>query len=145
AFIDPADNLFIKHSDIASCDTANKTIANLDDAALDRIHRFLRLQKKTGWAFETLAEIIAQTKLGKQNLDDNCLLQAAALAKISKDSGIKLEQLLGFYGEIPHEQLTADAKKPLYQDVFLNKARNGFIDEGLLPEKVDGSQLLSNF
>ena len=29
--------------------------------------------------------------------------------------------------------------------MFLNKAKNGFIDEGLLPEKVDGSQLLNNF
>src|SRR5207237_5395070 len=112
-FIDPADKLFIKHGDISSCDTANKKIANLDDPALDRIHRFLRLQKKTGWAFETIAEIVRQEKLGDTKLDDNCLIQAAALAKISKDTGIKLEQLLGFYGELPHEQLTEEAQEPL--------------------------------
>ncbi|HKR14181.1 MAG TPA: neuraminidase-like domain-containing protein [Pyrinomonadaceae bacterium] len=145
-FIDPADNLFIQHSDIVSCDTATKTIANLDIEALDRIHRFLRLQKETRWSFETLAEIIGQAKLGDKKLDNACLKKAAALVKVSKATGIKLEQLLGFYGEFPHDELPAPAKKPLYHQVFLNKAKNGFIDEGLLPEKVDGgAQPLTNF
>jgi hypothetical protein len=142
-FIDPADNLFIQHPDASSCDTANKNIANLNDTALDRIHRFLRLQKKTGWASETIAEIINQAKLGNQNLNNDCLKKAAALLRISKETGIKLDQLLGFYGELPHEDLPEPAKKPLYHQVFLNKAKNGFIDENLLPEKIDGSQGLN--
>ena len=142
-FIDPADNLFIQHPDASSCDTATKNITNLDDTALDRIHRFLRLQKKTGWAFETADEIIRQSKLGNQNLDNDCLKKAAALLRISKETGIKLEQLLGCYGELPHDELPEPAKKPLYHQVFLNKAKNGFIDENLLPEKIDGSQALN--
>lgn len=144
-FIDPDDKLFIKHPDVSSCDTATKTIANLDDTALDRIHRFLRLQKRTGWSFETLGEIIAQPKLGNAKLDDPCLEKASALVRISKETGIKLEQLLGFYDEVPHTILIDGAKKPLYYQVFLNKAKNGFIDEGLLPDAVDGTQLLANF
>ena len=60
-FIDPAKNLFIKHLDL-TCDTIKKEIANLNDVALDRIHRFLRLQKKTGWKFEVLDEIISQSQ-----------------------------------------------------------------------------------
>jgi hypothetical protein len=143
-FIDPDDNLFIKHPDASSCDTTLKKIANLDDAALDRMHRFLRLQKKTGWAFETAGEIIGQANLGNTNLDDDCLVKGAALLRISKDTGIKLEQLLGFYGELPHDELPAPAQKPLYHQVFLNKAKNGFIDERLLPEKIDGSQTLAS-
>lgn len=155
-FIDPADNLFIKHLDL-SCDTAQKEIANLDNDALDRIHRFLRWQKKTGWKFETLDEIISQPKLGDGKLDagdddadgvtngNECLIKAAALKKLSEKTGIKLEELLGFYGEIPHEELTNADKKPLYHQIFLNKAKNGFIDENLLPEKIDGTQLLSTF
>lgn len=144
SFIDPADNLFIKHLDL-SCDTAQKEIANLDEAALDRIHRFLRLQKKTGWKLEVLGEIISQTKLGNGTLNDACLVKAATLLKLSEETGIKVEELIGFYGEIPHTILRDDAPKPLYQQVFLNKAKNGFIDEGLLPEKVDGTQPLTNF
>ncbi len=144
SFVDPADNLFIKHLDL-SCDTAQKEIANLNEAALDRIHRFLRLQKKTGWKLEVLNEIIAQTKLGKGTLNDACLMKAADLLELSVKTGIRMEELTGFYGEIPHTILTDDAPKPLYQQIFLNKAKNGFIDEGLLPEKIDGTSLLSNF
>ena len=142
-FIDPADRLFIQHPDASSCDTAAKNIANLDDTALDRIHRFLRLQKKTNWALETTDEIINQTKLGNQNLNDDCLKKAAALLRISQETGIKIDQLLGCYGELPHEELPDPAKTPLYHQVFLNKAKNGFIDERLFPEAIDGSQALS--
>lgn len=163
-FIDTAGDLFIKHLGFDdpeghgfNCDTTQKEIANLDDTSLDRIHRFLRLQKKTGWKFETLDEIISQTKLGNGKLDagdDNadgisngneCLIKAADLKKLSEQTGIKLEELLGFYGEIPHEVLTEDGKKSLYHQIFLNKAKNGFIDENLLPEKIDGTESLINF
>lgn len=143
-FIDPADSLFIKHLDL-SCDTAKKEIINLNEAALDRLHRFLRLQKKTGWKFEVLDEIISQAKLGNGTLNDACLVKATTVLKLSEKTGIQIDELIGFYGEIPHTILKDDAPKPLYQQVFLNKAKNGFIDEGLMPEKVDGSQLLSNF
>jgi hypothetical protein len=155
-FIDPAGNLFIQHLNL-SCDTTQKVIANLDDTSLDRIHRFLRLQKKTGWKFETLDEIISQPALGNAKLDagdddadgitngNECLIKAADLKKLSGKTGIKLEELLGFYGEMPNKVLTDDGKKPLYHQIFLNKAKNGFVDEGLLPEKIDGSQPLSNF
>src|SRR5690606_5618495 len=63
SFIDPDDNLFIRHLDL-SCDTAQKEIANLNEGGLDRIHRFLRLQKKTGWKIEVLDEIISQPLAG---------------------------------------------------------------------------------
>ena len=143
-FIDPADNLFIRHLDL-SCDTAKKEIANLDVSALDRIHRFLRLQKKTGWRITVLDEVISQLGMGKGNLDDACLIVAANLLNISEATGIKIDELIGFYGDIPHIILTNDAPKPLYYQVFLNKAKNGFIDEGLQPGVVDGTQLLVNF
>ncbi len=152
-FIDPDKKLFIKHhyddpsaeDPTISCDTAKKEIANLDKDALDRIHRFLRLQKKTGWKFEVLDEIIWQTRLGGKILDDACLIKAAGLLKLSEETGLKITELVGFYGEFPYKELKEDGPTPLYQQIFLNKAKNGFIDPGLLPEKVDGSQSLSNF
>ncbi len=142
-FIDPNDNLFIKHLDL-TCDTEEKEIANLDLDALDRIHRFLRLQKKTGWKFEVLDEIISQPNLGAGILDDS-LLKAAQLKEISEKTKIKTEELIGYYGEIPHSILQEEGPKPLYHQVFLNKAKNGVVDENLLPEKADGSQSLSTY
>ncbi|OPX85500.1 MAG: hypothetical protein A4E53_03494 [Pelotomaculum sp. PtaB.Bin104] len=152
-FIDPGKKLFIKHNydnpsaanPTISADTSKKEIAHLDIEALDRIHRFLRLQKKTGWKFEVLDEIISQEKLGKKKLDDDCLIKAADLAKLSEETGIKLEELIGFYGEIPYQVLNDNESWPLYQQVFLNKAKAGYIDEGLLPEKINGSLPLDNF
>ena len=143
-FIDKNGNLFIKHND-SSCDTEQKEIANLDLDALDRIHRFLRLQKKTGWKYEVLDEIISQGNLGAGNLNDSCLIKAAQLKEIAEKANIKIDELIGYYGEIPYLVLQEDGPKPLYDQIFLNKAKNGVIDEGLLPEKVDGSSLLSTY
>ncbi len=122
-----------------------KEIANLDGVSLDRLHRFLRLQKKTGWKTPVLNEIIAQAKLGNGILDNACLIKAAQLLELSGKTGIKIDELIGFYGEIPHTNWLEGTPQPLYQQIFLNKAKNGFIDEGLLPAVVDGSQLLANF
>ncbi len=154
-FIDSSDNLFIKHADL-SCDTEKKEIANLDEAVLDRIHRFLRLQKKTGWKFEVVDEILSQSKLGNGKLDDaddngngisngdECLIKAADLVSLVEETGIALDEFIGFYTEIPHTIIRDALPKPLYQRVFLNKAKNGFVDDALQPEKVDGSQPLSS-
>ncbi|MGH7800541.1 MAG: neuraminidase-like domain-containing protein [Thermodesulfobacteriota bacterium] len=138
-FIDPNDNLFIKHLDL-SCDTAQKEIANLDDSALDRIHRFLRLQKKTGWKFETLDEIIWQSKLGNRQLDNNCVKVAATLQKLVEQTGIKLEEWLCCFGEFPHTVLP-DVKSTLYDSVFQNKAANRFIEEGLSAANVAANEV----
>ncbi len=141
-FIDSADNLFIKHLDV-SCDTEQKEIANLNDEGLDRIHRFLRLRKKTGWTFDMLDQVAIQGKLGFGQMNDACLVNAALLIKISEKTGIKIDELIGFFGEFPHEELTETGPTPLYQQFFQDKAKNGFVDENLAPSKVDGSQLLS--
>jgi hypothetical protein len=62
-FIENNGNLFIYNNDL-TCDTAKKEIKNFDLAALDRMHRFLRLQKKLQWRYETLDEVISQAGLG---------------------------------------------------------------------------------
>lgn len=142
-FINPDDKLFIQHLD-TGCDTTQKEIANLDDAALDRIHRFLRLTKLTGWKQEVLNEVIMQTKLGNKKLDDPCLVTLSKLQSINQSTGIKREELIGFYGEIPHTIIPNATIKPLYQQVFLNKATTGFLDETLLPALVNGSTTLTN-
>ena len=144
-FIDKNGNLFIKHNDL-SCSTEQKEIANLDLDAIDRIHRFLRLQKKTGWKYEVLDAVISQTQLGDGILNDTCLVKAAQLKEISDKTNIKIDELIGCFGELPHLIFQEEASKPLYYQVFLNKAKNGIINEGLLPEKVDDrSQLLNTY
>jgi Tc toxin complex TcA C-terminal TcB-binding domain/Neuraminidase-like domain/Salmonella virulence plasmid 28.1kDa A protein len=134
SFIDPAKSLFIKHLDL-SCDLAKKEIAGLDNAALDRIHRLLRLQKATKWSLAIVNEVASQPGLGAGTLDDAALGVAATLQRLSTATGIKLAELVGCYGIMPAK---------LYAGIFLNKARNGVIDPALAPEKIDGSGFLAN-
>lgn len=140
-FIDPDQKLFVQNQDL-TCDTTKKTIANLDDIALDRIHRFLRLQKKTGLKFELLDEIISQPNLGAGDLQE-ALLKLAELNRISALSGLKVEELVGFFGWIPYEIRTEESPLPLFYQVFLNKSKNGFADEKLLADTITGTALLS--
>jgi len=134
-FINKNQNLYIKHEgETLNGDTAQKFIKNLNLDVVDHIHRFLRLQKKTGLKYEVLDEIIAQKRLGNGQLDENCLIKIAEIKRISEKTTLKMEELIGCFGEIPHTTWT-DGVKPLYDQVFLNKAKNG-IDEAFFIENV---------
>ena len=67
--------MFLFPSDL-SCDK-RKTIKNLTDTTLDRIHRFCGCNRKPV-EFETLDEIISQPNLGNLDLSDACLIKVAA-------------------------------------------------------------------
>ncbi|PTS94649.1 hypothetical protein DBR11_22760 [Pedobacter sp. HMWF019] len=136
-YIDNSNNLYVYNKDL-TCDTSQKEIANLDEKVLDRIHRFLRLQKKTGWKFQTLDSIISQGTAGTIDL-----VFAATMKKLADQTGLKIDELIGYFGHIYYTPV--NNLVPLYQQIFLNKAKNGVIDEGLLPEKVNGSQLLTTY
>jgi hypothetical protein len=130
SFINPDRKLFIKHLD-NTCDTHKKEIANLDDTALDRIHRFLRLWQKTSWKMATLNRAILYPRLGNGQLDDTALVKIYGLMKLQEKLGLSLDELCIFYGLIPTE-----GENSRYQQLFLNPAANGVIDEAFEPEKV---------
>lgn len=142
-FINPKNTLQISHGiDMSqdkmtiSCDTSEKKLSKLTEDTLDRIHRFLRLQKKTTWNFEVLDQLISQRKLGNGTLDNACIIKAANLLQLSSTLGIKIEELIGFFGHIPYKNSQQDKNKKLYDQVFLNKAKNGYIDDRLTAENV---------
>lgn len=138
-FIDPNGKLSIKHNN-TTCDTAEKEIKNLTLSSVDRIHRFLRLQKKTSLDFWVLNAIIMQKNLGNGKLNNACLVKISQLQEISNKTGIKIEELAGCFGEIPCDVATPHESQPLYHQIFLNKAKNGDIDKNLLPERIGGAQ-----
>ncbi|WP_444944305.1 neuraminidase-like domain-containing protein [Microbulbifer sp. ZKSA006] len=133
-YIDPDSNLFIRHLDL-TCNLDQKEIANLDNSALDRIHRFLRLQKVTGWKLETLDAIISQPALGGGQLDNDTISLLGDLSELSRLSEIDIDDLIACYGEIPLQN---------YPLVFQNKAKNGVIDEALARENIDGTGFLAD-
>lgn len=149
SYINPDRDLRINDINTENqCDAAGKIIEKLTVKSLDRIHRFLRLQKKTGWSFHFINELTTQKKLGKGKRDGlegyELLIKAGQLIEVSEKTNIPLTDLIGFYGEIPHGYIEEDGPKPLYYQVFLNKTKNGFIDEGFFPEYVENPSLNTN-
>ena len=137
SFINPTNTLFIKHLD-STCDTQQKEITDLNDDALDRLHRFLRLWKKTGWEMTTLNRAIQHPRLGNEQLTDDTLVKLQELIMLREKLGLTLDDLCTFYGTIPSE-----GENSRYQQIFLNAAANGVIDELLLPEKVNQNETAS--
>lgn len=132
SFVNPGNNLFIQHLD-NTCDTAKKIIANLDEAALDRMHRFLRLYRKAGVSMDNLNSMIMYTALGNQQLNDATLVVIVDLFKLQNSLGITLEQALSFYGQQP---------AALYTSVYLNRIATNPIDEAFTIKNIAANELL---
>lgn len=135
SWVNPSDVMFIQHLD-STCDTQQKHIANLSTLALDRIHRFLRLWRATGWSMAALNQAITYRRLGDQQLDNACLTKIDGLRRLKEKLGLPVEELCIFYGPIP-----MDGENSRYQQVFLNKAANGFIEEAFQPENILANEM----
>lgn len=135
-WVDPADNLAVLNP-TKSCDTANMTVSNLDDAALDRIHRFLRLQRKLGWSTRDVNRAIQYPRLGKGALDDNCLAQLGEALRVRDKCNLEVYDLLSFYGEIPRNtDEVPERPRSHYWHLFLDAATLGPIEPSLVPATV---------
>ncbi|TXH37734.1 MAG: hypothetical protein E6Q92_10430 [Burkholderiaceae bacterium] len=135
SFIDPADQHFIKHLDLG-CELEQKEVAALDVALLDRVHRFLRLQKATGWTDTVLDAALTDPAIGAGVLNDAAIIAVARIAEIARSTGIKPEQAVACFGAIPHAEMTGPAPLPFYHRTFLDKSILGTVTEGLRPEVV---------
>ena len=126
-FINKAGDIVIQHLD-TSCDTDKKVIQGLNEAKLDRIHRFLRMWRKlSGWKMWELDLAIRCPGIGKGALDDAFLINLYYLGRLRSRLGAKpsIEQLCGLFDDLstetyftkPHEKRAAG----LYGNLFLNK------------------------
>ena len=135
-FIDPSGVHFIRHLDL-SCDLTQKEVAGLDPALLDRVHRFLRLQRATGWSDTALDAALTDPSIGNGTLDDAALVALAGLDRISARTGLRIEELTGCFGRIAHAPMSGEAPPvPLYQRLFQDKSVLGYLESGLDPETV---------
>lgn len=136
SFINPGNVLYIQHLD-GTCNTAEKIIVNLDVNALDRMHRFLRLFRRTGLSMSNLNRIITYPGLSNQQLNDNTLVLIYQLLKIQRNSGVTIEQAISFYGLMPYDSDTA-----LYQSVYLNRIATNPVDDAFTLVKIQANESL---
>lgn len=129
-WINPGGAMFIRHLD-NTCNLVQKEIRNLDKYALDRLHRFIRLWKKTAWNTSTLDRAIGAPRLGNGLLNDACLIKIQQVGKLQTKLGLSVDELCNLYDTIP-----AGDDDSRYTQLFLNLAANGTINNDFLPDNV---------
>jgi peptidoglycan hydrolase-like protein with peptidoglycan-binding domain len=123
-------DLFIRHLD-SSCTLSRKEIANLDDRVLDRVHRVLRLARKTGLAPRDVDRLASGPKLGNGELGAAALQALAQLVRLSGELSVEVGRLITWLDLIP-----TDGEPSEHVLLFQNPAATGPLDAGLAPEAI---------
>jgi hypothetical protein len=116
-FVNPAQAVAAERISLASpgeCDPEHTTITNLDQAALDRAHRFLRLWHRLGWSMADLDRAVFA--LGGK-LDAATLRRLARAHRVVTELRIPLADALALWG--PIGTWGRDAR---YLSLFQNRA-----------------------
>lgn len=100
---------------VDACDLNNLTLNGLDGAALSRMHRFIRLQRKLDWTLPDLDTTF--TALAAVDIDDSFLQKLAHVAALHEELNVPLVPLLSLWADID-----TDGEDALYPKLFLNKA-----------------------
>ncbi|MBV8763151.1 MAG: hypothetical protein JO257_38060, partial [Deltaproteobacteria bacterium] len=126
-FINPTGSIQIEHDD-NSCDTYKKNLTSLDPAALDRIHRFLRMWRKLpGWKMWELDLAIRCSGIGNGVVDEQFVVQLFYAARLKQRLGSRatVEQICGLVSNLSTEtyftKLHEPRKDGLYQSIYLNR------------------------
>ena len=125
--VNPEINHSIINRPVDDCDVDKQTIDNITLPKLDKMHRFIRMWRRSGWEMWELDLLIRNAKVGNGVLDGNCLVELRRAKLLQKKLGLSVEELLGFYGPINTEvRVSTDAAVkeilPLYHRLFLNLA-----------------------
>lgn len=119
-YINPDNSLEI--IPVGSCTLSEQTINNLTDAHYNKIWRFLRLWKYTGWELRELDLAIAHPKVGQGKLDLNALNQLIKIHQLQHQLGVSLEASLTLLGDMNTQIWSTANNQPIdgfYQRVYL--------------------------
>ncbi|MFM1653413.1 neuraminidase-like domain-containing protein [Brevibacillus sp. B_LB10_24] len=111
----------------ATCNTEEQKLVGLTVDRLDKMHRFLRLWRHSGWMMWELDLLIRNASLGSNRLDNDALVHLKQFRQLQQRLGLGIEQALMLYGDINTEERfqpdTPERKiEPLYSAMFLNSA-----------------------
>ncbi len=120
----------------SSCDLDLQSVINVTVARLDRIHRFLRLWRRTGWEMWQLDLLIRAPRIGNGDIDSTTLERLHGFKRIQRAWALPFEHALALFYELNTENRTEldDPSKPiipLYPRLFQNRAVSDPVDAGL--------------
>jgi hypothetical protein len=121
-FLNPTQSITLMASESDPCNLALTQIVDASastrvpqDATLDRLHRFIRLWKKLGWAISDLDK--AMRAVGATDIDMSLLVSLAQMKQLQAILNLQPNQLLTFWVNID-----TDGRDSLYSRLFQNKA-----------------------
>lgn len=115
SFINPGKDILILHDDL-SCDTDTQSLIHLSPPAFDRMHRFIRLWRKTTLSMQELDTIIMCPATGNGVIDPAFAVQIYNFIQLQSTWQFSASQLLSFYTDID-----TSAGNSLYFQLFQNK------------------------
>lgn len=133
-FVNPTGSIFINDnadSNAANCDTTKFQIVGLTQAALDRMHRFIRLWRRLGCAMWELDMLLPDANphygITDKQLTDAVLQDISRMNRIREKFGWDWRMTLSLFNNIDHalyldrSKSDAPAIQTLYQRLFRNK------------------------
>lgn len=130
AYVRKLIDLYVRHLE-SNCNLADKEIVNLDDDVLDRMHRVLRLARKSNLAPRDIDRLAAGPKLGVGNLASAALRSLADLVRLSIELSVEVGRLITWLDVIPTDGEPSDHAR-----LFQNPASTGPLDPGLAPAAI---------
>ena len=80
-----------------TCDTSAQTLSHLDLGQLDRMHRFLRLWRRTGWKMWELDIVLGSSAVSDSSLSGQTLVDLFAFQQLRDATRLTVDQLLTFF------------------------------------------------
>ncbi len=109
---DGADNIIIKGEkrDSESIQNDIERVKNLTFSALDRIHRFVRLWRKTSWSIEELDLVLTQIQFSgaAAGIDPDSVTTIGRLMQLQENLDVSVEVLSAIWHRIPEVEMKAD-------------------------------------
>jgi Tc toxin complex TcA C-terminal TcB-binding domain/Neuraminidase-like domain/Salmonella virulence plasmid 28.1kDa A protein len=116
AFTNPGGTIVIQHDDL-SCNTETQNIINLTGDSFDRMHRFIRLWRKTSLPMNELDAIIGSAAIGNGTIDNHLADELYHFLQLQKAWSLDSFSLLACFQHI--DTLSTDN---LYNQLFQNRA-----------------------
>ena len=103
------------------CSLQGAVLNRLTTAALDRIHRLLRLQRALGWTIRDVDRVLVA--LGAKDINEAFLVRLADVKQLLVKFGLPLDELLSWWSNIPTTVYAQDTEqRSLYERLFLNNS-----------------------
>ena len=129
-----------------SCDTSAQSLGPLDLGRLDRIHRFLRLWRRTGWKMWELDLVLGSPAVSDASLSGQTIADLFAFQQLLDATRLPIDSLLTWFAKAPAPNLLDTASHldpggtwttPLYTSLFADPASGP--DPQLAVAKLDGT------